>query len=96
MTFIFFQIVDDIVDSGVTMSRLIYTIQDLGAKQVWTSLLLSKRVPRKVDVDENFVAFNIPDKFIVGYGLDYNQKFRDLTHICVMSQVGIDKYKNSS
>uniref|UniRef100_A0A914Q220 Hypoxanthine phosphoribosyltransferase n=1 Tax=Panagrolaimus davidi TaxID=227884 RepID=A0A914Q220_9BILA len=88
-------IVDDIVDSGLTMSRLIFTIKDLGAKQVWTSLLLSKRVPRKVEVDENFVAFNIPDKFIVGYGLDFNQRFRDMNHICVMSDKGIEKYKNA-
>jgi len=88
-------VVDDIVDSGVTMSRLITTIRNLGAKQCWTSLLLSKRVPRKVEVPENFVAFNIPDKFIVGYGLDYNQKFRDLNHICVMSDSGIEKYKST-
>jgi hypoxanthine phosphoribosyltransferase len=89
-------IVDDIIDSGLTMSRLIYTIKDLGAKQVWTSLLLSKRVPRKVEVDEHFVAFNIPNLFIIGYGLDYNQKFRDLNHICVISEKGIEKYKNQT
>ncbi|KAE9549498.1 hypothetical protein FO519_007294 [Halicephalobus sp. NKZ332] len=87
-------IVDDIVDSGVTMSRLITTIKNLGAKQCWTSLLLSKRVPRKIEVPENFVAFNIPDKFIVGFGLDYNQKFRDLNHICIVSDSGIAKYKS--
>uniref|UniRef100_A0AC34Q9A0 Phosphoribosyltransferase domain-containing protein n=1 Tax=Panagrolaimus sp. JU765 TaxID=591449 RepID=A0AC34Q9A0_9BILA len=87
-------IVDDIVDSGVTMARLVNTIAKLGSKQIWTSLLLSKRVPRKTEVQENFVAFNIPDKFIVGFGLDYNQKFRDLNHICVMSESGIAKYKS--
>jgi hypoxanthine phosphoribosyltransferase len=86
-------LVDDIVDSGLTMSRLINTIKSYGAKQVWTSLLLSKRVNRQVDVQEDFVAFNIPDKFIVGFGLDYNQKFRDLNHICSMSDAGIEKYK---
>jgi len=86
-------IVDDIIDSGLTMSRLIQTIMSYGAKQVWTSLLLSKRGKRRVDVQEDFVAFNIPDKFIVGYGLDYNQKFRDLNHICSMSETGIQKYK---
>lgn len=85
---------DDIIDSGLTMARLIQTIKSYGAKQVWTSLLLSKRVTRRVtDVQEDFVAFNIPDKFIVGFGLDYNQKFRDLQHICSMSDAGIQKYK---
>uniref|UniRef100_A0A7E4ZUJ7 Hypoxanthine phosphoribosyltransferase n=1 Tax=Panagrellus redivivus TaxID=6233 RepID=A0A7E4ZUJ7_PANRE len=88
-------IVEDIVDSGLTMSRLVHTLQDLGAKQVWTSVLLSKRITRQVEVPEDFVAFNIPDKFIVGYGLDYNQHFRDLNHICVMSEQGIAKYKSS-
>uniref|UniRef100_A0A915DS14 non-specific serine/threonine protein kinase n=1 Tax=Ditylenchus dipsaci TaxID=166011 RepID=A0A915DS14_9BILA len=72
-------VVDDIVDSGVA--------------KVWTSVLLSKRVTRKVDVQEDFVAFNIPDKFIVGYGLDYNQIFRDLNHICIMNETGIEKYR---
>ncbi|CAD5206897.1 unnamed protein product [Bursaphelenchus okinawaensis] len=86
-------IVDDIVDSGLTMSRLVTTIKDLGANTVWTGLLLSKRLPRKVQVQEDFVAFSIPDKFIVGFGLDYNQKFRDLNHICIMSESGIQKYK---
>ncbi|KAK0428894.1 hypothetical protein QR680_011070 [Steinernema hermaphroditum] len=88
-------IVEDIVDSGLTMSRLLKTIYGNGAKKCWTSILLSKRVPRTVEVPEDFVAFDIPDKFIVGYGLDYNQKFRDLNHICVMSESGIEKYKNS-
>lgn len=75
------------------MQRLIETIKSHGAKQVWTSLLLSKRVERRVKAQEDFVAFNIPNKFIVGYGLDYNQKFRDVNHICVMSPAGIEKYK---
>ncbi|VDM61735.1 unnamed protein product [Angiostrongylus costaricensis] len=88
-------VVDDIVDTGLTLSKLIHTLEQCGAKKIWTALLLSKRVPRKVTITEDFVAFNIPNKFIVGYGLDYNQKFRDLNHICVMSPAGIDKYKST-
>lgn len=90
----FFQVVDDIIDSGVTLSQLVNTLKSLEVCQVWTSLLLSKRVPRKAKADEHFVAFNIPDKFIVGHGLDYNQVFRDLNHICVMSDQGIEKYRH--
>ncbi|XGW24306.1 hypothetical protein V3C99_006030, partial [Haemonchus contortus] len=88
-------IVDDIIDTGLTLSKLIHTLEGYGAKKVWTAVLLSKRVPRKINVVEDFVAFHIPNKFIVGYGLDYNQKFRDLNHICVMSAAGVEKYKNS-
>ncbi|CAI4227636.1 unnamed protein product [Auanema sp. JU1783] len=87
-------IVDDIVDSGQTLHRLIHTLENLGVKRTWSALLLAKRVKRVIDVREDFVAFQIPDKFIVGYGLDYNQNFRDLNHICVMSESGIEKYKN--
>uniref|UniRef100_A0A0N4ZXY4 Hypoxanthine phosphoribosyltransferase n=1 Tax=Parastrongyloides trichosuri TaxID=131310 RepID=A0A0N4ZXY4_PARTI len=86
-------IVEDIVDSGLTLHRLIKTVKDHGAENIWTAILLSKRVTRTKEVPENFVAFSIPDKFIVGYGLDYNQKFRDLNHIAAMSVVGIEKYK---
>ncbi|PAV81301.1 hypothetical protein WR25_09307 [Diploscapter pachys] len=87
-------VVDDIVDSGQTMAKLLHTLKENGVKQSWTALLVSKRVSRMIQVPENFVAFRIPDKFIVGYGLDYNQKFRDLNHICVMSSKGIERYKN--
>ncbi|CEF64701.1 Phosphoribosyltransferase domain and Hypoxanthine phosphoribosyl transferase family-containing protein [Strongyloides ratti] len=86
-------IVEDIVDSGLTLHRLIKTVNDNGASNIWTAILLSKRVERTKEVPENFVAFSIPDKFIVGYGLDYNQKFRDLNHIAAMSKSGIAKYK---
>uniref|UniRef100_A0A0R3RTU4 Hypoxanthine phosphoribosyltransferase n=1 Tax=Elaeophora elaphi TaxID=1147741 RepID=A0A0R3RTU4_9BILA len=86
-------IVEDIVDSGVTMSQLLKTLDEMGVKQKWTAVLLSKRCRREMKVQEDFVAFDIPDKFVVGFGLDYNQKFRDLGHICVMSEAGIQKYK---
>lgn len=86
-------IVDDIADTGRTLAKLIKTLEDVGVKKTWTALLLSKRIERTVVVPEDFVAFEIPDKFIVGYGLDYNQKFRDLNHICVMSKSGIERHK---
>ncbi|VDN00935.1 unnamed protein product [Thelazia callipaeda] len=86
-------VVEDIVDSGRTISQLLNRLEQMGVKQMWTAILLSKRCEREHKVQEDFIAFDIPDKFIVGFGLDYNQKFRDLSHICVMSEAGIEKHK---
>jgi len=86
-------VVDDIIDSGMTLSNLIATLKGLEVSKIWTAILLSKRVQRRSAAQEDFIAFNIPDKFIVGYGLDYNQQFRDLNHIAVMSKAGVEKYK---
>ncbi|MFH4974249.1 hypothetical protein AB6A40_000958 [Gnathostoma spinigerum] len=86
-------VVEDIVDSGQTLAKLMNTLDRLGVRQKWTAILLSKRIKRVIEVQEDFVAFSIPDKFVVGYGLDYNQKFRDLSHICMMNEEGINKYK---
>lgn len=88
---------DDIVDSGLTMTHLLKVVHDLKPKSVTTVVLLNKRVPKRAaEVEPDFLAFEIPNKFVVGYGLDYNQKFRDLNHVCVMSASGIEKYKNGS
>uniref|UniRef100_A0A8R1XPV7 Hypoxanthine phosphoribosyltransferase n=1 Tax=Onchocerca volvulus TaxID=6282 RepID=A0A8R1XPV7_ONCVO len=86
-------IVEDIVDSGVTMVQLLKKLDEMKVKQKWTAVLLSKRCKREFEVQEDFIAFDIPDKFVVGFGLDYNQKYRDLGHICIMSDAGIEKYK---
>ncbi|VDD87604.1 unnamed protein product [Enterobius vermicularis] len=86
-------IVEDVVDSGNTLAHLLDTLNVIGVKKAWTAVLMSKRVKREREVKEDFVAFDVADKFIVGYGLDYNQKFRDLRHVCVISPKGIEKYK---
>uniref|UniRef100_A0A914VNT4 Hypoxanthine phosphoribosyltransferase n=1 Tax=Plectus sambesii TaxID=2011161 RepID=A0A914VNT4_9BILA len=88
-------VVDDIVDSGLTMAYLLNVVNELKPKSVTTVVLLDKRVPKRAaQIKPDFLAFEIPNKFVVGYGLDYNQKFRDLNHVCVMSASGIEKYKN--
>ena len=89
------QIVDDICDSGRTLANLVQTFaKEFKDIRVWTAVLVSKRDAREeLSVSEDFVAFNIPNKFIVGFGMDYNEMFRDLNHICVMSPEGIEKYK---
>ncbi len=80
-------IIEDIVDSGYTMEQLIHQLKDdLGAKEVYVSCLLSKPNAVKVkDLKLDYVAMEIPNDFIVGYGLDYNEVGRNLPDIWVVA-----------
>jgi hypoxanthine phosphoribosyltransferase len=74
-------IVDDIVDSGTTMSFVKDYIQSKGAKSVKTCSLLDKPSRRKVDVDPDYTGFMIEDKFVVGYGLNYGDYYRNIPYV---------------
>ncbi|MBP3940155.1 MAG: hypoxanthine phosphoribosyltransferase, partial [Christensenellaceae bacterium] len=71
----------DIIDSGVTMKNLKKLLLDRGAASVKACVLLDKPSRRIVDVDAEYVGFKIPDEFVVGYGLDYAGKYRNLKFI---------------
>ncbi|XP_026572327.1 hypoxanthine-guanine phosphoribosyltransferase [Pseudonaja textilis] len=86
-------IVEDIIDTGKTMQTLLSLLQQYNPKMVKVASLLVKRTPRSVGYRPDFVGFEVPDKFVVGYALDYNEYFRDLNHICVISETGKEKYK---
>ncbi|CAI9549403.1 unnamed protein product [Staurois parvus] len=86
-------IVEDIIDTGKTMKTLLAMLQKYNPKMVKVASLLVKRTPRSVGYRPDFVGFEVPDKFVVGYALDYNEYFRDLNHICVISEDGKEKYK---
>ncbi|XP_072362109.1 hypoxanthine-guanine phosphoribosyltransferase isoform X2 [Scyliorhinus torazame] len=86
-------IVEDIIDTGKTMQTLLNMLQDYKPNMVKVVSLLVKRTPRSVGYRPDFVGFEVPDKFVVGYALDYNEYFRDLNHICVISEKGREKYK---
>merc|ERR1719452_428480 len=86
-------IVEDIIDTGKTMNKLLNTLRKYNPKTLKTTCLLRKRTPLSSGYIPDYVGFEIPDKFVIGYALDYNEYFRDLLHICVISQKGIDKYK---
>lgn len=77
-------IIEDIIDSGYTMQRLISQLGDLGARSVRVACLLSKPAALKVPVRVDYVAMEIPNDFIVGYGLDYNEQGRNLPDIWVV------------
>ena len=77
-------IVEDIVDSGVTLNYLVHMLQQRGPRSLRIVALLDKPERRLRPVDVAYVGFQIPDEFVVGYGLDYAEKYRNLDDICVM------------
>jgi hypoxanthine phosphoribosyltransferase len=78
-------IVEDIIDSGLTLSWLLANLQSRGAKSVDILALLRKPNAAKVDVQVKYVGFEIPNKFVVGYGLDYAERYRNLRGIGVLA-----------
>ena len=78
-------IVEDIIDTGLTLEYVIrYFKESKGVKTLKTCTLLSKPERRKVNIDIDYVGFDVPDKFVIGYGLDYDQKYRNLPYIAVV------------
>jgi len=77
-------IVEDIVDTGLTLTYLQDILRARAPKSLKTACLLSKPSRRKVDVAVDYVGFTIEDRFVVGYGLDYAEKYRNLSHIAVL------------
>ena len=74
-------IVEDILDSGVTLSYLKNYLQGRKPASVTIATLLDKPARRKADIKADYVGFSVPDEFVVGYGLDYAEKYRNLPYI---------------
>lgn len=77
-------LVDDIFDTGRTLWELIPQIDELGPSSVHSAVLLQKEGRCEVPMQPDFVAFKIPDEFVVGYGLDYNDHYRNLPYLAVL------------
>ena len=77
-------IVEDIVDSGMTLSYLKKYLADRGASSIKIVTLLDKPARRRVELTADYFCFTIPDEFVVGYGLDYDEKYRNLPDIGVL------------
>lgn len=84
-------LVDDIFDTGKTLDRLSNMMHEFGASSVKTAVLLHKRREHVVELRPDFVAFEIPDEFVVGYGLDYLDMFRNLPYLAVLEPEEIEK-----
>ena len=81
-------IVEDIVDTGLTLTYLQDILRARAPRTLRTACLLSKPSRRQVDVKVEYVGFTIEDHFVVGYGLDYAEKYRSLGHIAVLTGEG--------
>ncbi len=77
-------IVEDIVDTGRTLSYLVELLKDRGAADVKLCALLDKPERREVDIQADYIGFQIPDEFVVGYGLDYDQRYRNFPYIGIV------------
>lgn len=75
-------VVEDIIDTGITMAALTPILEKRGAASVELAIFLDKRERREKEVNVKYIGYEIPDKFIVGYGCDYAQKYRNLPEIC--------------
>jgi hypoxanthine phosphoribosyltransferase len=79
-------IVEDIIDSGVTLSYLIEYLKGRGAESIEIACLLSKPERRKVTIKVKYTGYIVPDYFLVGYGLDYAEKYRNLPYVGILKE----------
>jgi hypoxanthine phosphoribosyltransferase len=83
-------IVEDIVDTGLTLRYLYDQLSGRGARSVRICALLNKSARRQVEVPIHYLGFEIPDEFVVGYGLDYDGRYRQLPHVAVLKPEAYD------
>ncbi len=79
-------VVEDIIDSGLTLSWLLRTLSSRNPKSLEVCALLRKREALEVDIDLEYLGFDIPNQFVVGYGLDYAERYRNLSVIGTLSE----------
>jgi hypoxanthine phosphoribosyltransferase len=86
-------ILDDILDSGLTLQAIKERLAaESGAAGIRSCVLLRKNVTRESDIQADYVGFDIPNEFVVGYGLDYNEQYRNLPYIGVLKEDAIRRY----
>lgn len=79
-------IVEDIVDTGLTIQKVINYLTTLGVNSVEVVTLLDKPSRREVEISPKYIGFNIPNEFVIGFGLDYNEKYRNLPYVGVLKE----------
>lgn len=86
-------VVEDIIDTGLTMTKLVPYLMEHGARSVKVCTLLQKRTTRSVGFKGDYVGFDVPDAFLVGYNMDFNEIFRDMRHLGVLNKAGFEAFK---
>ncbi len=86
-------LVDDIFDTGHTLVRVMEKMQEFNPKSLRSAVLLRKHGRQEVQAIPDFVAFDIPDEFVVGYGLDYDDLYRNLPYLAAMEDEDLAKHK---
>ncbi|MEW6726269.1 hypoxanthine phosphoribosyltransferase [Desulforudis sp. 1088] len=79
-------VVEDIIDTGLTLNYLLKNLQSRKPASIKVCALLDKPSRRKIDVPVDYLGFSIPDEFVVGYGLDFNERYRNLPDACVLKK----------
>lgn len=85
-------LVDDIFDTGHTLVKVLDKMRGFGPTSIRSAVLLRKRGRQEVDYKPDFVGFDIPDEFVVGYGLDYEDMYRNLPHLAALEQQDIARH----
>ena len=83
-------VIDDIFDTGHTLVEVLAFLRDLGPRSIRTAVLVLKSGKQEVEMRPDYVGFNIPDVFVVGYGLDYNDAYRNLPYLAALEPADIE------
>lgn len=87
-------LIDDIFDTGKTLSEIAVRMKEAGPRSLKTAVLLSKNGTQTVSFQPDFVAFHIPDEFVVGYGLDYEDQYRNLPFLGVLEEEDLKAHRS--
>ena len=89
-------LVDDIFDTGHTLVKVIEKMQEFGPNSIRSAVLLEKQGRQEVEYRPDFTAFRIPDEFVVGYGLDYEDMYRNLPYLAALDQEDLERHAELS
>jgi hypoxanthine phosphoribosyltransferase len=88
-------VIDDIFDTGHTLLEVLSFLDDLGPRSIRTAVMVLKKGKQQVSLRPDYVGFEIPDVFVVGYGLDYNDAYRNLPYLAALGPEDIEKQEGA-